>query len=132
MQRCFAARVGVFVIFFCFVLCFFFFVCVCVWGGWGVALKGESERETSLTESTHKYIIGIRASSYFLVYHCMDILNCFKHATFIFWRILNISRIVFNKCSTNQHHQLVWYQSNSQPLLKIPYALATSLLTVQE
>jgi hypothetical protein len=48
----------------------------------------ERKRQTSLTESTHEHIIRICASSYLLIYHLMDVLNCFKETTFIFWRIL--------------------------------------------
>ena len=66
----------------------------------GAILKNNEKRQTSLTESTHKDIIRICASSYFLIYHCMHILNCFKHTTFIVSRILiHVSKIVFNKCN---------------------------------
>ena len=55
----------------------------------------QTQREdTSLTEATHKYIARICASSNFLVYHSMYILNSFKQTTLIFWRILtNICEI---------------------------------------
>ena len=71
----------------------------------GPVLKNNEKRETSLTESTHKDIIRICAGSYFLIYHCMHILNRL-HATFIVSRILiHVSKIVFNKCN-NLAYQL--------------------------
>jgi hypothetical protein len=53
----------------------------------------ENKRDTSLTESTDKYIVRVCASSYFLIYCSMNILNSFKQTTLVVWRILtNISR----------------------------------------
>jgi len=47
-----------------------------------------SKRQTSLTEPTDKYIVEVCASSYFLVYCSMNILNGFKQTTLVIWRIL--------------------------------------------
>lgn len=75
----------------------------------------ERERETSLTKSTHKYIIRIGASSYLLVDHLMHVLNCFKQAPFIFWRIL--------ECIINLIEKEMYKNSKYTGCLKVQFSI---------